>query len=85
MKKLVIICCLLLGACTTSNYDFYSTGESSFTMDNWRLAVENRKAERYELAYHYYSIALSSARAEPAVLKIKSEMESLERTIQAVR
>lgn len=59
--------------------------ESPFTVKNWQIALENRNAERYELAYHYYSLALSSARTQPVILRLKSEMEALERTIQAVR
>ena len=54
-------------------------------MSNWQLAIENSNAERYELAYQYYSNAISSARTEPVVLRLKSEMEALERTIHAMR
>ncbi len=82
MKKVLLVVCFLLCACSTS-YSYVE--ESPFTISNWRLAVENRNAERYELAYQYYSNALSSARTEPVILRLKSEMEALERTIQAMR
>ncbi len=82
MKKLFVCLCFLLSACAAQSV---YADESPFTVSNWQLAVENRNAERYELAYHYYSVALSSARTEPVILRIKSEMEALERTIQAVR
>lgn len=82
MKKLFVCLCFLLSACATRSV---YADESPFTVSNWQLAVENRNAERYELAYHYYSIALSSARTQPVILRLKSEMEALERTIQAVR
>ena len=82
MKKILLVCCFLLCACSTS-YSYVE--ESPFTISNWQLAVENRNAERYELAYQYYSNALSSARTQPVILRLKSEMEAVERTIQAVR
>lgn len=82
MKKILVSFCLLLCSCTTS-YSYIE--ESPFTMSNWQLAVENRNAERYELAYQYYSNALSSARTEPVILRLKSEMEALDRTIKAMR
>lgn len=82
MKKLLVSICLLLAACSTQQT---YAGESPFTINNWRIAVENRNAQRFELAYQYYAVALSSARTEPVILRIKSEMEALERTIQAVR
>lgn len=82
MKKILLVFCFLLCACSTS-YSYVE--ESPFTISNWQLAVENRNAERYELAYQYYSNALSSARTQPVILRLKSEMEALERTIQAMR
>ncbi len=82
MKKILVSLCLLLGACSSSQA---YVGESPYTVSNWRLAIENRNADRYELAYHYYSLALSSAKTEAGILKIKSEMEALERVIQATR
>ncbi|HBV41369.1 hypothetical protein JBF11_02970 [Taurinivorans muris] len=82
MKKFFIAFCLCLSACSTSHTYIE---ESPFTMSNWRIAIENRNAERYELAYQYYSLALSSARTEPVILRLKSEMEALERTIHAMR
>lgn len=82
MKKFFIAFCLFLSACSTSHAYIE---ESPFTMSNWRIAIENRNAERYELAYQYYSLALSSARTEPVILRLKSEMEALERTIHAMR
>lgn len=82
MKKLLVLVCFLLMACSARQT---YADESPFTIDNWRIAVENRNAQRYELAYHYYSVALSSARTQAVILRLKSEMEALERTIQAVR
>lgn len=82
MKKLLVSLCFLLAACSAQRT---YVGESPFTINNWRIAVENRNVQRYELAYQYYSVALSSARTEPVILRIKSEMEALERTIQALR
>ena len=82
MKKILLVCCFLLCACSTS-YSYVE--ESPFTISNWQLAVENRYTEFYDLAYQYYSNALSSARTQPVILRLKSEMEALERTIQAMR
>ena len=74
MKKIFVSLCLLLGACTTSQA---YVGESPYTVSNWRLAIENRNADRYELAYHYYSLALSSARTEAGILKIQKRNGSI--------
>ncbi|MDE5682338.1 MAG: hypothetical protein K2I05_08460 [Mailhella sp.] len=80
MKKFFIAFCLFLSACSTSHAYIE---ESPFTMSNWRIAIENRNAERYELAYQYYSLALSSASTQPVILSLKSEIEDMKININA--
>lgn len=82
MKKVLLVLCFFLCGCFTS---YTYVDESPFAISNWRLATEYRNAERYELAYQYYSNALSYARTEPVILRLKSEMEALERVIKAMR
>lgn len=81
MKKILIILVLMLSACKSN----VAVLEAPQTMQNWKQAMEMRNAERYELAYHYYGIALSSAINENAIVQLKKEMEDMQRTIKAIR
>jgi len=83
MKKILVMLALVLtlSACRTN----ITVAEAPQTMQNWQQALEMRNAERYELAYHYYTIALSSATTENAVVQLKKEMEDLQRVIKSVR
>lgn len=81
MKKILFVLMFMLSACK----DNVPVAEAPQTMQNWRQAMEMRNAERYELAYHYYSLALSSATNENAVVQLKKEMEDMQRVIRAVR
>ena len=81
MKKIFILLVLLLSACKSN----ITVNEAPQTMQNWKQALEMRNAERYELAYHYYGIALSSATSESAVVQLKKEMEDMQRVIKAIR
>ncbi len=82
MKKLLICLSLFFMACGGENI---MVAEDNFTLSNWKVAMEMRNAQRYELAYHYYGIALSSATSEPAIVQLKKEMEDMQRVIRAVR
>ncbi len=81
MKKLLIICIFLLGACSKN----VMVKENSQTLENWRVALEMRNAQRYELAYQYYSLALSSASTQNAIIQLKKEMEDTQRAIKSMR
>ncbi len=71
----------MMSACRTN----VTVAEDSHTLQNWKQAVEMRNSERYELAYHYYSIALSSATSEAGIVQLKKEMEDMQRVIKSVR
>lgn len=77
-------CVLLLSACSLHTNNTY-VAEDPFTLSNWKQALELRNQERYELSYHYYTIALSSANSNAAIMQIKKEMEDLQRVIHSVR
>lgn len=79
--SLLLTSTLLLCACGSKQF----VAEDPFTLSNWKQALELRNQERYELAYHYYSLALSSATSEASIVQIKKEMEDLQRTIRAAR
>ena len=83
MKKIFImfLFVFVLGACREN----IMVAEAPQTMQNWKQALEMRNAERYELAYQYYSLALSSATSENAIVQLKKEMEDMQRVIKAIR
>ncbi len=81
MKKLLLILVIFLGACKSST----TVPEGPYTIDNWKVAKELREEERYELAYQYYSIALSSANDVETICQLKKEMEDLQRVIKSIR
>ena len=83
MKKVFIMFMLVfaLSACR----DNVLVTEAPQTMQNWKQALELRNAERYELSYHYYALALSSATDEDVIVQLKKEMEDMQRVIKTVR
>lgn len=78
---LVLSSSLCFVACASKQF----VAEDPFTLSNWKQALELRSQQRYELSFHYYSLALSSATSEAAIVQIKKEMEDLQRTIRAAR
>ncbi len=82
MKKILIFAFIFLVGCGEKNI---MVAEDSYTLSNWRLAMEMRNAQRFELANHYYGIALSSASSEAAIVQLKKEMEDMHRVIRTVR
>lgn len=74
---------LLVSGCVFKSNQIVA--EDPFTMSNWKQALELRNQERYELSYHYYTLALSSATSEAAIVQIKKEMEDMQRVIRSAR
>lgn len=79
----VFVSSLLFSACIFKSNQIVA--EDPFTLSNWKQALELRNQERYELSYHYYSLALSSATSEASIVQIKKEMEDMQRVIRSVR
>lgn len=85
MKKSILVCTIILNLALIACSKQVNIAESPFTIQNWKIAMENRTAQRYELAYHYYSIALSSAANKDSFNRIQLEMEEVERIMQTQR
>lgn len=59
--------------------------ESAETLNNWQIAREYQKQERYELARQYYVLALAGAREIESQKALQVELKAVERMIEAMR
>lgn len=82
--SIIIIVCyiyLLTLSCTKT----MTISESSETLNNWRIAREYQRQERYELARQYYLLALAGAREAQSQQALQLELKVIDRMIETMR
>lgn len=82
----------VLGGCATiSSYlpkrapAIRMTAESDETVVNWTQARHYQAAGRYELAKHYYLLALSAVRTQSALEQLQRELYAVDMQIRTMR